>query len=188
MKIDFSVLSEIIKSIFLLIIGALITRRFEKSSKLIAYYEHVSVFKHTPENQQPLTVFSHSVILRNSGSSAATNVKIQHLTLPNFYIWPSITHHIENLADGSSNIVIPTLVPKEQITISYLYFPPLTYDKVNKGIKCDQGFAQQIEVALQTKPKKWIMAIIWFLIIFGAITFLYSVHVCWIFIGTKITL
>lgn len=186
MKIDFSVLSEIIKSIFLLIVGALVTRKFEKSSKLIAYYEHVSVFKHMPENQVPLTVFSHSVILRNSGSSAATNVKIQHLTLPNFYIWPSVTHHVENLDDGSSNIVIPTLVPKEQITISYLYFPPLTYDKVNNGIKCDQGFAQQIAVTLQSKPKKWIMAVIWFLIIFGTITFLYSLYASWNLIATKL--
>jgi hypothetical protein len=42
---------------------------------------------------------------------------------------------------GRQDIVIPKLISGEQVTISYLYFPPMTFDQVNDGIKCDQGFA-----------------------------------------------
>jgi hypothetical protein len=113
--------------------------------------------------------------LRNAGKETATNVRIHHSVLPSFQIWPQIVHQVEQLSDGSKDIVIPKLVPKEQITVSYLYFPPLTYDKTNAGIKCDQGFAQQITVALQPKVSKMTMLFVWSLLTIGAVTALYLI-------------
>jgi hypothetical protein len=67
---------------------------------------------------------------------------------------------------GRQDIVIPKLIPGEQVTISYLYFPPMTFDQVNDGIKCDQGFAQAIPVL----PRRYfgIMAVTFMLFRFGA--------------------
>ena len=175
MKIDWSALFEIAKAVVLLFCGGLVTRFFERRAKLVAYFEHVSAFNHTPPEGQPIQVFSHSVILRNAGKETATNVRIHHAVLPSFQIWPQIVHQVEQLTDGSKDIVIPKLVPKEQITISYLYFPPLTYDKTNAGIKCDQGFAQQIAVALQPKASKLTMFFVWSVLIIGAVTSLYLI-------------
>lgn len=176
---------EIIKSVFLLVVGALVKKKFEKNVKLVAYYEHVSVFKHTPPGGNSTNVFSHSVILRNNGASGATTVRIHHLNLPNFHIWPDIAHRVENLANGSADIVIPIMVPKEQITISYLYFPPLTYDQINSGIKCDQGFAQQIEVILQPKIKKWFVRTVWFFLINGIVSISYFIYLLYQWLSLK---
>lgn len=154
---------EILKGILLLFVGALIARKFEKRPKLISYYGHVSAFKHTTTQGNTIDVFSHSVILRNSGNLTATNVRMNHRSLPDFTIYPSVNHRTDTLPDGSVDIVIPNMVPKEQITISYLYFPPLTYDITNSGIKCDQGFAKQIKVLLQQeisgKTKYFILSV-----------------------------
>lgn len=98
---------------------------------------------------------THSVVLRNAGRRSATNVRLHHFVLPDFNIWPQLQHNVETLPDGSQDIVIPTLVPGEEITISYLYFPPVTVAQVNAGIKSDQGFAQAIPVLLQRQYSRW---------------------------------
>ena len=68
--------------------------------------------------------FTHSVVLRNSGRRPATNVRLAHPYLPDFNVFPSVGYRVENLPGGGREIVMPTLVPNEQVTISYLYFPP----------------------------------------------------------------
>ena len=37
---------------------------------------------------------------------------------------------------------MPTLVPNEQVTISYLYFPPTTWKQINGPVKSDEGLAR----------------------------------------------
>ena len=59
--------------------------------------------------------------------------------LPDFTIWPEIQHHVEDLPGSGREIVIPTLVPGEQITVSYLYFAPVTFDQINAGIRSRKG-------------------------------------------------
>ena len=85
-------------------------------------------------------------------------------------------HHVDTLLDGSKEIVIPTLVPSEQITISYLYFPPLTVAQVNGGIKSDQGFAHQIPVLLQRQYPKWFNILAIALFLFGLSFALYLAY------------
>jgi len=65
------------------------------------------------------------------------------------------------------------MVAKEQITISYLYYPPTTYNQINTYVKSREGYAQLIEVLLQPLPPKWILVCIWFLMIIGAIAIVY---------------
>ena len=77
---------------------------------------------------------------------------------------------------GGRDIVIPTLVPGEQITISYLYFPPVTVAQVNAGIKCDQGFAQAIPVLLQRQYPRWFNAVVSVLLLLGLISGFYLLY------------
>ena len=86
----------------------------------------------------------------------STNVRLHHGVLPAFNIYPMLPNHVDTLPDGSQDIVIPTLVPAQEITVSYLYFPPLTFDRVNAGIRSDQGFAQAIPVLLQRQYPSWL--------------------------------
>ena len=155
MNVDWRAVATIAAPIIALFLGVWVNRRFESRPILISYFGHVSAFRAVPPAGQPVFVNTHAVVLRNAGRRSATNVRLRHNVLPDFNIWPPLQHHVEDLPDGGREIVIPTLIPGEEVTISYLYFPPLTVAQVNAGIKSDQGFAHPIAVLLQRQNPKW---------------------------------
>lgn len=148
--IDFETIAKIGSPLLTLIVGALIKHYAAKSSKVLSYIGHVSSF--TLQDNKG-AVFTHSVIVRNAGRRAATNVRLGHNTLPvNIRIEPQINFRVETNPDGAAEIVIPTLVPKEQVTISYLYFPPTTWNQINSYAKSDDGFAKIVNVVPVPQP------------------------------------
>ena len=174
MTIDWVAVATIAAPIIALVIAAWLDGR---RTRLIAYYSHVAGIAGTfPGTTQPIQVNTHTVVLRNTGRQAATNVRLHHATLPLFSIWPQVLHHVDTLPNGSQDIVIPILIPGEQITISYLYFPPVTYDQVNQGIKCDQGFAHAIPVVLQRQYPHWITRTAQLLLLVGVGSVAYIVY------------
>jgi len=92
---------------------------------------------------------------------------------PNISLYPNIPYIIENTTGGASEIIIPQLVPKEQVTISYLYFPPDTWNKINSYTKSDEGFAKIINVIPMPKPAKLALGIVWLLMFIGASFLIY---------------
>jgi len=176
MNIELNAVATIAAPIIALFVGIWVNRRFESRPILISYFGHVAAFLHTPPGGQPINVHTHSVVLRNAGRRPATNVRLHHQVLPDFNIWPVLVHHVDTLPDGSRDIVIPTLIPGETITISYLYFPPVTVAQVNAGIKCDQGFAQAIAVLLQRQYPRWFNRLAAFLMLLGLISLVYLLY------------
>ncbi len=177
MAIDWNAVATVAAPIIALFVGVWVNRWFESRPILISYFSHVSAFRHIPEGGEPLQVNTHSVVLRNTGRRSATNVRLHHANLPNFNIWPVVVHHIETLPDGSQDIVIPTLIPGEEITVSYLYFAPLIAGQVNAGIKSDQGFANQITVLLQRQYPRWFNRTVIALFFVGVVTVFYLGHI-----------
>ncbi|KWW37566.1 hypothetical protein ACUXAV_000793 [Cupriavidus metallidurans] len=174
MAIDWNVVATIAQPVIGLVLGVYINRWFEHRPKLITYYGHVSTHRVAPTNGgPPYLVYTHAVVLRNAGRQAATNIRVQHANLPNFHIFPPIAHQVNSTPGGSEDIVIPSLVPGEQVEISYLYFPPLTAAQVNTGIKCDQGFATQIPVLLQRQTPRWLRLLINAVFAIGLISVVY---------------
>ncbi|HXN22853.1 MAG TPA: hypothetical protein VOA41_08950 [Candidatus Dormibacteraeota bacterium] len=173
---DWKIVVGAVWSVALLFIGPWVSHLYEKRGKLISYFGHVSSFRTTPPGGAPIVVNAHSVILYNAGRKAATNVRLRHLVLPDFTIFPGVLYSVENLPTGEREIVIPTLVPKEQITVSYLYFPPVTYEQVNAGIRFDEGFAQAIPVLLQRRYPKWFNFLVGSLMLIGVLTVLHIVY------------
>src|SRR3546814_3504101 len=117
-------------------------------------------------------------MIRRAPRSTRTDTLFPYTTrflTPSFNIWPEVGHHTETLPDGSRDIVIPSLVPNELITISYLYFAPVTVAQVNAGVKCDQGFAHEISVLLQRQYPWWFN--------FLAAAFMISGVVAWVYIA-----
>lgn len=176
MTIEWTAVATIAAPIISLFVGVWVNRKFESRPVLISYFGHISAFRSTPPNGQAIQVHTHAVILRNTGRRSATNVRLHHAVLPDFTIWPSVVYRTEDLLDGTRDIVIPTLVPGEEVTVSYLYFPPLTAAGVNAGIKSDQGFAQAIPVLLQRQYPKWINRIVGVLLVVGVIATLYLLY------------
>jgi len=177
MNIDIDALAKIVGPILSLVVGALIKHYSEARSKLVSFLTHASSF--TLQGQQPTVIHTHSVVVRNAGRKAASNVRLTHASLPfNVTIYPPVQHSIQRNDDGSGDILIPTLVPKEQVTISYLYFPPLTWAQIHLSTKSDEGFAKIINVIPMPQPNAIVTAGFWFLVFVGAsFLFYWLVHV-----------
>jgi hypothetical protein len=174
MVINWSAVATIAAPIIALFVGVWINRRFENRPVLISYFGHVAAFRTTPPSGQPIFVHTHAVVLRNVGRRSATNIRLRHNVLPDFIIWPELQHHIEDLPGGGGReIVIPTLVPGEEITVSYLYFPPVTVAQVNTGIRSNEGFARQIPVLLQRVYPKWFNLMVTALMLIGLVSLVY---------------
>ncbi len=172
MNIDWSLVIDIAVGTFLLIFGFVLSRLLERKAKVVYYLGHVSVFKlRKPE----ASVYTHSIVVWNSGNKTAKNVIVGHLELPrDFTVFPTDKVYDEKEAPGGGkNIVFPKLVPKETITISYLYYPPLTYQQVNSQVKHDDGFGKMIPVLMQKRYQKWQLSIFAFLTLVGIIPLIY---------------
>jgi hypothetical protein len=176
--IDWTAIATIAAPVLALFLGVWVNRRFESRPVLVSYYGHVASFQHTPgPGQQAVYINTHSVVLRNAGRRPATNVRLHHVFLPSFNIWPQLVHSVQTLPDGSQDILIPTLVPGEVVAISYLYFHPVTFAGVNAGIKCDQGFAEEIPVLLQRQYPRWFNLTVLGLMLVGLVSLIYVLYV-----------
>ena len=147
--VDWQIFATVAAPVIALFLGVWVNRRFENRPVVLTHWGHVSAFKVQKDDGTTGTVHTHSVVIRNAGRRAATNVRLSHTILPDFNILPAVEYEVRSVPNAGSDIVIPTLVPGESLTISYLYFPPVTYAGVNAGVKYDEGFATPIPVLLQ---------------------------------------
>lgn len=85
---------------------------------------------------QDFPVYTHALVIVNGGRAPAMNVRIGHLVLPQHYhVSPSLNFSIESVKDSGDDIVFPILRPKEQVTVSYLYFQALTPSQIHSYLK-----------------------------------------------------
>ncbi|WP_114324916.1 hypothetical protein [Candidatus Colwellia aromaticivorans] len=174
---DVDLIVKISMPIVTLFLGILINRFIENREKLIVHLGYIASHKLAPkeDGRDPTTVNTHSVILRNSGNKAAKNVRVGHNYLPDFNVYPDIEYSVNELPAGGKELLFPTLTPKKEITISYLYFPPNTWEGINTHIESDEGKAKVVQVLLQAQPKPIVLKVIWFFIIVGLVGTIYSV-------------
>jgi hypothetical protein len=119
-------------------------------------------------------VHTHALVVRNTGKQAAKNVRINHGWFPPSYqIYPPVAHKLEPGQAGSADIVIPVLVPGEQVTISYLYFPPIVVGQIVGQVKSDEAMAKDIQTIPTIPPPKWFVLLLWVLVFIGASTAVY---------------
>ncbi len=155
MTIDWDIAATIASPIIALFVGAFLNRAVESRPRLVTYLGHVGVHNLTQTDGTPMHVFTHSVVLRNSGRRPATNVRIAHPYLPDFHVLPDIEYEINDLPGGGREIAFPTLVPNEEVSISYLYFPPVAWNQINGPIKSDEGLAKVLEVLPTQQYPMW---------------------------------
>jgi len=163
------------------IAGGLITKilsdLIERRPRLVCFYGHSSGIN-LPTNEatgHTVRVHSHSVVVANQGREAATNVRLGHRTLPNFEIFPDIAYTQTKLPGGTEELLIPTLSPKEQITINYLYFAPVTYNQIHTYIRSDAGLAKVLKVLPTQQLPMWLTIIAWCLIAYGFGALIYTI-------------
>lgn len=172
MDLDSETISKIAAPILSGILWALIKHYLEARSKIVSFIGHASSF--TIQGEHPVVIHTHAVVVRNTGRKAATNVRLTHAVLPiNVTVYPPVQYTIDRNPEGAGEIVFPTLVPKEQVTVSYLYFPPLLWNQINVNTKSDEGFAKIINVIPIPQPNRIVIGCLWVLIFVGASFLIY---------------
>jgi hypothetical protein len=169
MKVDWNVAATIVSPVIGLFVGIWANRRFEDRPKLVTFYGHVSAFKLRPNGSTVYDIFTHAVVIRNTGRRLAKNVRVLHQFLPNdITVFPDVQYTIEVLPNGGRQIVFPILLPAEQLTISYVYFPPVTYAQVTTGVRSDEGFAKAVNAIPSVPDPKWLRTLVLGLAVVGA--------------------
>jgi hypothetical protein len=171
MKIDLELVLKIVVPFGTLILGRYLEKWLTKQPKLISYLVHVSAF--TLSNESRTQVFTHAIVVANVGKKASNNVRLGHNVLPDYKIHPSIRYTVEEVPGGGKEIVFPILIPNEQVTISYLYFPPLLWNQINSYTKSDEGFAKILNVLTTPQMPKWMKRTVWSLVAVGIATVAY---------------
>src|SRR5437899_3122244 len=111
-----------------------------KRARLEAFFIHAT--SHPIPGAKNQQVNTHALVVRNAGTKPAINLRVVHNVMPeSIRVWPTVNYTVNNLPLGGE-LLFPALVPREQITISYLYAPPLTYDQIGALVKSDDGLAQ----------------------------------------------
>lgn len=174
MDIDWSTLAEVAKPLLSAAFGAALTEFVRRKPKLVTFYGHVSAFNVQSTNP-PINIHTHSVVVANSGRLPAKNVRLSHNVLPtDFDVHPPLNYTVEMYPKGAGgDIVFPLLLPKQQVTVSYLYGPPLVYSQINGSVRSDEGFAKVLNVLPTPQPSPWLMKLLYALLFVGVTSTIY---------------
>ncbi|NZA28650.1 hypothetical protein H0E84_19935 [Luteimonas sp. SJ-92] len=172
---DWHIFATIAAPVVALFVGALLDRKLERRPRLISFLSHATAVRVNPPDGQPFNINSHSIVVRNAGRLAATNLRLGHNHLPaDFSIWPPSEHVVNRRDDGTAEIVFPTLVPGEQVVITYLYPSPTTFSQINTYTKSDSGFAQIVTALTAPMQSPAVKGALTGLATYGAIMLLYN--------------
>lgn len=177
LEIDFDAAIKLISPLLVALISAIAKRYVEGKPKLITYLVHSVAHPMPPDpttGQARGDVHTHTIVVMNTGKKTAHNVRIDHAVLPiSYVVSPPVSHTVSHGQGTSAEICIPVLVPNEQVSISYLYFPPLTWNQINAWVKCDEGMAKAIQVIPTSPPPKPVLWLVWTLTFVGASAVVY---------------
>lgn len=172
MAVNWDVMTRIIVPLGTLVLGKYLDRWLARRPRLISYLGHTSAFG--VHSTPPVTIHTHAIVVRNAGRATANQVRVGHHFLPeNIQLYPLVPHTIERTEGGGAELVIPKLVPGEQIAISYLYFPPVLWSQIHSYIKSDEGFAKVLSVLPTPQLPKWAISALWILVFVGAVSLVY---------------
>ncbi|EPT9269351.1 hypothetical protein ACVTOL_004783, partial [Vibrio parahaemolyticus] len=144
-NLDIDLIIKLVVPVVTAILGVLIKNHLDAKPKLITYLVNASAIP--LKDDANTNVHVHSIVVRNVGKKSANNVRIGHTHLPKSYVvYPPLNHTVEEDAQGCSELIIPNLVPDEQVTIQYLYYPPITWDRINTYTKSDEMQAKYVNV------------------------------------------
>lgn len=169
---DWSLFVEIAKPLLSGGAGLILGRAIERRPRLVTFYSHVSSFN--IQGPTPGIVNTHAIIVRNTGRKSCVNVRVSHeVVVPNLTVYPSVSFTRNPLPGGGEELLFPVLVPDEQVTISYLYFPPLTWNQIRTFVRSDEGLAKVLNVLPTPQLPPWARRIVIGILYFGLASLIY---------------
>lgn len=149
-------------------------RLFQDKSKVISWMDLGASFTLGDPDADGSRLHTHRIVLKNTGRGSAKNLRLGHLYFPEkIDVTPAVQYTITKNPDGHVELLFPTLVPGESITVSYLYFAPRIAAEINTYAKSDEG-AVRIVTALPTPlPSMKVVRLLQFLAFTGACFLIY---------------
>lgn len=184
MTIDWNIAAMIASPIIALVVGAFLHHLLERRPRLLAFFGHVAAFTIRPGTENEVILHTHEIVVTNVGRKPAKNVRLGHTQLPQFQVNPSVGYRVQDLPGGGQEILFPSLVPGERITVSYLYFPPIIYTEINTHLKSDEGLGKVVQVLPTIQYPRWVYFILRVFIVLGIITFLYLMTILTIWLAS----
>jgi hypothetical protein len=89
-------------------------------------------------------------------------------------IEPHLAHTVQALPNWTEEILFPALPARFQVTVSYLYFPPILFSQINAPIYSDEGLARVIDVLPQEQWPRWLSVMLGGLVLIGIIVVAYA--------------
>lgn len=150
--------SFLITGLVALAVGIILDRLRARRADLIFYYSHPQwvTLPAQPGQQQMPAVGTFTLFLWNQGKAPAREVHIGHTWLPASNVFPDIPREIRQTPGGTYALRFPTFPARTLVSISYLYFGPLTVDQIISYVGSEDGTAKHIPVMLQRIWPKWI--------------------------------
>ena len=143
-------------------------------SLVTVYLGHASGHLVNPvDGGEPYEVNTHSVVILNNGRRSASNVRLTHKILPDFRVFPDVEYQVLDLPGGGREILFPSLVRGQQITVSYLYFPPITWTDIQDSTRSDDGFAKVTRLVPKQQFPRWLKNLEVFFLCAGGVGLLY---------------
>jgi hypothetical protein len=179
MAFDLSLIQRIAEPVIGGVVLAVILRAIERRARLTAYYGHVGRFRIQPTAAAPsFDVHTHTVVIKNGGRLPAHNVRMPHplpfgMNAINVFVDPGINYSQSTLPSGGDEILFPVLVAGQQVTVHYLYYPPLTFQQINLPISCDEGMARAVTVLPAVQLRRWQSWSLRVLMVAGAIAIIF---------------
>lgn len=120
------------------------------------------------------TIHSHVLIIRNDGGLAARDVRITHdIFPPGLSVYPGIEYRAFENPQGQTELQFPLLAPGQQVSVSYMYFPPLIWPQINCDVYSENGRAERVTLLPKPKPARWIVSLRYVLMFTGAWALIY---------------
>ena len=128
----------------------------------------------------PQTIWINSYVLtiRNNGNVAAHNIEISHPQWPHhFEMRPLVRHETMTGPNGQKRwIHIPSLAPKETVSISYLFGPVQNWADLLEYVRSEEGVATKLEMNLNRVFPTWLN---WMLLIFSILGLIFLGVIIW---------
>lgn len=161
------------------ILAVVVTHWLRGKAKLIAYSPNNTFFqlKGTEPNTPTVTIQSGQIMIQNLGRVSAKNVQITTVPGPppaGYSLVPSVVHTTAMGANGEWIVQIPFIAGGELITLQIL-----NGNKID-AVRSEDGVAHFVPVVHQRLFPLWVRALVGVLMLWGLVSFFYSLA-RWIF-------
>jgi len=166
---DYMSVVTVIAPVVAAVVGYFAKRALDRAPRVVAFMaasNSVTLGKGKPNE---VTIHSHVLVIRNDGALAARDVRITHdFFPPDISVYPGVEHTLVVNPQGLTELQVPLLAPGQQLAISYMYFPPLTWAQINCDVYSETGRAERVALLPRPKPATWILVTRYFLMFAGA--------------------